>query len=143
MEQLRNRETLSPKEGRVDSIAGYLKTHLRPGDTVQPVDWTGGVIHAMLISKARLATRFVYTFHFYHHVSTPYIQSLRRQFIRQVRASKPRYVIVVDQRLQPFVYGPDTTRSFPELDNMLRFQYRTAYRGKDYTIFERNDRNRD
>ncbi|MBN2083612.1 MAG: hypothetical protein JW748_00205, partial [Anaerolineales bacterium] len=42
----------NPKEGRVDEIAAYLETHLRPGDTVQPVDWVGGAVHAML--KARV-----------------------------------------------------------------------------------------
>ena len=70
-----------PKEGRVDAIAHYLTRHLRPGDRVQPLDWTGGAVHAMLLARAQLATPFMYDFHFYHHVSHPYIQRLRRRFL--------------------------------------------------------------
>lgn len=49
-------EVHAPKGGQVDEIAGWLKSRLQPGDLVQPLDWTGGSIHAMLLAEAELAT---------------------------------------------------------------------------------------
>ena len=49
-----------PKDGRVDEIVAFLQPKLRAGDTVQPLDWTGGAIHAMLILRAKIATPYQY-----------------------------------------------------------------------------------
>ncbi len=101
-----------PKDGRVDEIAAFLQSNFKPGDLVQPLDWTGGAVHAMLIARAQLATRFVYDFHFYHHISSPYIQGLRGQFIESMKETRPRFVIQITADDKPWVSGPDTTREF-------------------------------
>jgi hypothetical protein len=117
-------------------VAAFLRTHLRPGDLVQPLDWTGGAVHGMLEARARLATRFMYDFHFYHHVDTPYIARLRRQFVRQLAAARPRFVIrVFDGR--PWPAGPGTSREFPALDALLASEYRVVHGGATYDILER------
>src|SRR5262245_27919401 len=92
-EQLAGAPAPPPLGGRVDEIAAYLKHSLEPGDTVQPLDWTGGAVHAMLRARARLATSFIYDFHFYHHLEEPYIQSLRRRFLAELDRAHPRFVI--------------------------------------------------
>ena len=52
-------------QGPPAEIAKYLKDHLEPGDTVQPMDWTGAkILKGMLIARAKVATSFVYDFHF-------------------------------------------------------------------------------
>jgi hypothetical protein len=117
-------------------VAEYLRAHLRPGDLVQPLDWTGGAVHGMLDARARLATRFMYDFHFYHHVDTPYIVRLRRQFMRQLAAARPRFVVrVTDGR--PWPGGPGTSREFPALDAFLETEYRVVHAGATYRILER------
>lgn len=130
------REAHAPNGGRADEIAAYLQTRLRPGDTVQPLDWTGGAIHAMLIAKAPLATRFMYDYHFHHHVSFPYTRELRRSFIDQLQTAKPRFVIAVVSG-RPRVTGVDSNRTFPELQQFLDRYYSRAHRGAGYTIYER------
>jgi hypothetical protein len=130
------REAHAPKNGRVDEIADWLKNNLRPSDTVQPLDWSGGSIHAMLLAKADLATRFMYDYHFYHHVSSPYIQGLRRTFISQLRDAPPRFIIAVYTN-KPWVTGADTTNEFPELSQFLYSCYRMAHQGDGYSILER------
>ena len=130
------REAHSPKNGRVDEIADWLKNNLRPGDTVQPLDWSGGSLHAMLLAKADLATRFMYDYHFYHHVSSPYIQGLRRTFISQLHDAIPRFIIAVNTN-KPSVSGVDTTNEFPELSQFLYSCYSMAYEGSGYYIYER------
>lgn len=125
-----------PRVGRVDEIAGYLKSHVKPGDKVQPLDWTGGAVHAMLIAQAQIATPFVYDFHFHHHVSSEYIQNLRRRFLKDLTASNPRFIIRI-WTVKPWVYGFDTTREFEELQNLLNATYSEVFRGNGYAIYER------
>ena len=123
-----------PKEGRVDEIANYLKEHLRPGDKVQPLDWTGGVIHGMLISEAVIATPYILDYYFYHHVSHPYIRELRRRLIKGLKKEKPRYIIYMAATQRP--RGEDTSRRFPKLFELIDKNYSVAYEGNKFTIYE-------
>ncbi len=123
------------ENGRVDEITGFLKSKLKPGDRVQPLDWTGGAVHAMLLSKAQAATPYIYDYHFYHHISTPYIQKLRQHFINKFIEVMPRFVIEVDTD-KPWVSGPNTTRDFKELQNILETYYSITYKGNGYNILE-------
>ena len=85
----------NPKEGRVDEMAAFLETRLRPGDTVQPIDWVGGAIHAMLINRVKIATPFIYDEYFYHDLNVPYTQNLRTRFVDDLKATMPRFIIEV------------------------------------------------
>jgi hypothetical protein len=136
--QLQGQKPVAPKDGRVDEIAYYLKAHLKPHDKVQPLDWTGGAVHAMLISKAELATPFLYDFYFYHHVSQPYIQMLRQRFMQKLKRNKPRYFVemLIDK---PWVSGVDTTQEFSELRDLLDKDYLTPVVTPGYIIYERRN----
>jgi len=127
-----------PKGGVPDEVCRFLRTHLKAGDTVQPLDWTGGAIHGMLMAQAPLATRFMYDFHFYHHISNPYIGKLRREFINELVVKKPRFIIQVLKN-KPWPTGRDTTREFPELQAFLEQHYTTVKQGTGttYKILER------
>jgi hypothetical protein len=125
----------SPKFGRVDAVGAWLSQHAAPGDVAQPLDWNGGMLHAMLVARVPIATSFTYDYHFYHHVSSPVIQELRRRFMRELQASSPRFILQVTAR-KPFVSGVDTTVQFPSLTDFLR-DYQVVARGDGYSIFER------
>lgn len=122
--------------GRVDDIAAFLKPRLHAGDLVQPLDWTGGAVHAMLLLKARIATPFIYDFHFYHHISSGYIQNLRKRFIAAMNTSRPRFVIDIFGGCKPWVNGENTTRNFPELETLLKERYTVACKGDEFFIYE-------
>jgi len=122
-----------PDGPRVEELTGFLHSHLRASDTVQPLDWTGGAADAMLRSEARLATPFVCDFHFYHHISSPYIQALRRRFLEALNDRRPTVVIRIVTR-KPWVQGLDTTREFAELDGFLAAHYSTALAGDGYEV---------
>ena len=128
----------APKGGRVDEIAHWLKSRLQPGDTVQPLDVTGGSVQGMLIAEAKIATKFILDWQFYFHVSSPYIQGLRKQFISQLYNSPPRFVIEV-MTDKPWVSGVDTTNKFPELSSFLTDHYSIVFYGKGYEIWERHN----
>jgi hypothetical protein len=135
--QIQGKPLPAPKWGRVDEIAAFLQAHMKPGDTVQPLDWTGGVLHGMLIAKALPATPYVYDYMFYHHLSRPYIQNLRKKFIASLEKAKPRFIIQVDDD-KPWVSGADTSREFKELQQILERYYTVTFKGEyGYVIFER------
>jgi hypothetical protein len=122
---------------RAAQISTFLEKNLEPGDEVQPLDWTGGTLLAMLETRAPIATSYVFDFYFYHHVSNPYIQSLRTDFMTQLQESKPRFVIEVISIDKPWVSGEDTSRDFPELRAFLDANYSITMEREDYIIYER------
>jgi hypothetical protein len=132
------RDNRMPKGGVPNEIVGFLRSHMKPGDTVQPLDWTGGAVHGMLMARIPLATRFMYDFHFYHHISHPYIGELRRSFMDELSVKKPRFIIQVLED-KPWPSGPDTTRDFPELQSFLEQYYAAAKQDARYRILQRID----
>jgi hypothetical protein len=131
---------LSTSTDRAVEISRFLEKNLEANDTVQPLDWTGGTLLAMLETRARIATPYIFDFYFYHHVSTPYIQALRADFINDLQASAPRFIVEVTAIDKPWVSGPDTSREFPELREFLSNNYSVAIQKDDYTIYEVDDR---
>jgi hypothetical protein len=122
---------------RANEIARFLEGNLHEGDTIQPLDWTGGTLLAMLETHTRIATPYVFDFYFYHHVSSPYIQSLRMDFLDRMRIARPRFIIEVTAVDKPWVIGEDTSREFPEFRKFLRENYSIKIQKDDYAIYER------
>ncbi|MBI3152442.1 MAG: hypothetical protein HYZ21_09930 [Chloroflexi bacterium] len=122
---------------RAEEIKRFLEINLEAGDTVQPLDWTGGTLLAMLETRAHIATPYVFDFYFYHHVSNPYIQSLRTDFMIELQKSSPRYIVEVISIDKPWVSGEDTTREFPELRAFLNEYYSVTIQKEDYIVYER------
>jgi len=122
-----------------DEVFRFLRSHMSSEDAVQPLDWTGGAVHGMLMARAPLATRFMYDFHFYHHISNPYIGKLRREFMNELVIKKPRFIIDVFGENKPWPNGADTTRHFPELQAFLEQHYRSAQQDTTYRILQRID----
>jgi len=121
---------------RAGEITRFLEKNLEAGDLVQPLDWTGGTLLAMLETRAPIATPYVFDFYFYHHVSDPYILGLRADFMNELRSSSPRFIIEVTAMDKPWVAGPDTTRDFPELRLFLEENYFVNIQRDDYVIYE-------
>jgi type III secretory pathway component EscS len=135
--QLRGLPMKPPVAGRVDEIASFLQPRLQPGDTVQPLDWTGGALHAMLLARAVTATPYIYDYHFYHHVDDPFIRMIRARFIARLREQPPKFVIHVLDEPRPL--GPGTSTEFPELQRFLAEKYSIVRTGHGYEILQRNE----
>ena len=126
----------APKAGRVDAIAHELRSRLGPADTVQPLDWAHGAIHAMLVARAPLATEFLYDYHFYHHTSSPVVERLRRDFLAQLRRSAPRFIVETHGD-KPWLRAPAAPGGFPELQQLLDADYRVVAEGNGFRLHER------
>jgi hypothetical protein len=129
---------ISRTTDRAVVIAKYLDENLQTGDTVQPLDWTGGTLLAMLQVRAPLATKYVFDFYFYHHVSNPYIQNLRNDFLTQLAEEKPRFIVEVTAIDKPWITGEDTTKDFPALREYLNENYTVEVSKDDFLIYKRN-----
>jgi hypothetical protein len=133
--QLEGRDIATSTDRAVE-MERFLEKNLAAGDAVQPLDWTGGALLAMLETRAPLATSYVFDFYFYHHVSEPYIQSLRNDFMNELQAAQPRFIIEVTAIDKPWVSGEDTSRDFPELRTFLDEYYSVTIQKDDYLIYE-------
>lgn len=125
-----------PQGGRVQEISSYLINNLQPGDTVQPLDWSNGAVHAMLEARALPATRYLYDFHFYHHISDPEIKFLRLDLILQLNQVRPK-IIIQFLNDRPWVNGRDTSREFFELEQFLTANYYIDVNRNGYIIWQR------
>ena len=92
----------------------------------------------MLLAQAKTATPFIYDYHFYHHLSQPYTQTLRQRFIQKLKQAEPRFVVEI-QTDKPWVTGPDTGQTFQELTDFLASHYSISTEGDGYIIYERNN----
>jgi hypothetical protein len=129
---------IPPQISRVEKIADYLQKNLQPGDTVQPLDWSNGAVQAMLIARAKPATRYLYDFYFYHDISNPEIQFIRKDLIEKLEVVKPKILIQFFEN-RPWVDGYDTTRDFPELEHFLKQQYYIDYERDGFRLWMRNN----
>jgi len=125
-----------PNKGRVEHLADYLERNLKPGEYIQPLDWGSDSLHAMLKAKVKIATPFIYDFQFYHHVSNPYIQDLRKRFIKNLNSNPPKFVIDIKTKHQ--LSGHDVSREFPELWEFLEKFYTPVHETENLLIFAVN-----
>lgn len=110
---------------------------LPEGARVQPLDWTSGALHAMMLTRNQLATQFMYNFHFAHHVSHPVIKGLRAELMTELSANPPEGLLV---GLKPArVHGLDVSYEFPELDAFRDAHYLLVEEDENFQLFRRRD----
>jgi hypothetical protein len=119
----------------VQQVAVYLSARAQPGDTVLPLDWSEGALHAMLLARLPPATPFLYDFHMYHHVSSPYIGRLRRTLIDRLERTPPRFIVRING--PRYFAGPETATTFDELTRFMSERYERSVAVDDYEIWER------
>jgi hypothetical protein len=121
------------KARRVAALSDELAVRTRPGDLVQVLDTTDGGVHALLRRRLRQPTRFVYDFHFYHHVDAPMIQRLRAELVQDLARRPPRLVVVWRDGWP--AGGYDRLEGFPALKGWLDTTYVLASEGDGYRIY--------
>ena len=114
-----------------------MRIYLRPGDTVHPIDWTDGVLHAMLRLEIPMATPFFYDVVFHHSVDTETIQTMRNRFLDSFSKANPSILVEAPNRER--VSGVGTEVSFPAFDRLMAENYKLIYEEKDFRIFRRTD----
>ena len=124
---------IAVKTRRVSALSADLAARAAPGDLVQMFDTTDGGAHALLRRRLVAPTRFVYDFHFYHHVDAPMIQRLRAELIHDLTAHPPALVVLWHAGWP--AGGYDRLDRFPALKEWLTTSYRVAREGDGYRIY--------
>jgi len=120
----------------MEKIIARLQPTLRPGDRIQPIEWNGGIAQAMLRMNVPPATPYLVDFIFHHHLSNPFVQGMKADFIAKLEHARPRYVVMKTRN--PFYpSGRDTSRDFPELRHLLATEYKMTWAEHGYRIYER------
>jgi hypothetical protein len=125
------------KAERVQVLATELAGRLRPGDTVQMLDTTGGGIHALLRLGVAQPTRFIYDFHFFHDTTHPTIRALRTELARELVARPPRLIVLFEQGWP--AGGYERVEAFVALREVLA-GYDLVRPGPGYRIYAQRDR---
>jgi len=103
-------------------------------DTIQILDTAEGGIHALLRLGRHLPTRFIYDFHFYHDIQSPFIQDLRHEFIQSLYDNPPHSMVLFHFHWLP-PFDESRINSFPELTELLDTHYPRRQKRDDYTIY--------
>ena len=130
--EAREPEWIAEKARRVAALTRDLAPLVRPGETVQVLDTTGGGIHALLRLGLRQPTRFIYDFHFFHHPDDPRIRALRAELVAGLAAHPPAAVVVLEESWPELGY--DRLAAFPELAQALERSFPLAVTGPGYRI---------
>ncbi|MGE3277482.1 MAG: hypothetical protein AB7O67_20385 [Vicinamibacterales bacterium] len=118
-------------------IAADLCPLLRPGGRVQPLDWAEGTQHAMLICRARPATRFIFDYMLYQDTASDFTRDLRREFLAELTAAAPRLVVALTPAARLLVEDERSDWDFSAFDTYLATHYTVAVSRGAYTIYER------
>lgn len=126
---------ITKKEALVHQLEHDLATlPLQKTDTIQILDTAEGGIHALLRLGRHLPTRFMYDFHFYHDIESPFIQDLRREFIQGLQDNPPHSIVLFHFHWLP-PFDESRINSFPELTDLLDTHYPRRQQRDDYTIY--------
>jgi hypothetical protein len=123
---------IATKERRVAALTNDLAAIAAPGDFVHVLDTTDGGLHALLRRHLRTPTRFIYDFHFFHHVDEPGIQRLRAELVSGLRARPPRAIVL--WKVGWPNGGYDRVEEFPALAHVLS-GYTLAREKDGYRIY--------
>ena len=130
---------IAEKHARARAVAAAVAPVVAAGGTVQVLDTTDGGLHALYWLGARQPTRFLYDFHFYHHVEQPFIRRLRAELLAGLRARPPGAVVLFERGWPAGGYG--RLREFPELAQWLEAGYQVVLEGDRFRVYApRRDR---
>ncbi|MCX7715311.1 MAG: hypothetical protein N2171_06260 [Clostridia bacterium] len=119
------------KEQLINDLNGKIKQT----DTVQVLDFVSGHIHALYVLRCKQPTRFLFDAQFFHDIDSPYIQSLRKEYLQDISIQPPTYIILSIQSWP--VNGYERIETFPLFRDWLYENYTLVHEIKDcYRLYK-------
>jgi hypothetical protein len=120
-----------------DDLAAFIQQHLQAGDTIQTIDQGGPSTDILLRARAVLATRYVGSFVFLHHISNPHVQAMQKDFLDKLHAAPPKLFMVMTDFTRPA--GVDTRKDIPGLQEFLSSNYVPILEQPGFVMWERSN----
>ena len=119
-----------------DEIAAFIRSHTPPGEKVQTIDQGGSSPQWLLKAGSVLATPYLGSFMFLHHLDAPYVQQAQKRFLALLQEKPPALIIVMADFTRP--HGPNTREDIPGFRDFLVQHYHPIRERAQYSIWERN-----
>jgi hypothetical protein len=116
-----------------------LQQKLEENETVQVLDMAGHGQACLLMARATSATRHLIDVPLYLQPEHPVTLALREEFIHELTAKKPAFIVYFEQYLHPG--GGNRLKEFSALDRLITEHYQPAQSVDGvYTAYRRLDR---
>lgn len=119
---LSGRAATGPNVGLVESLQWDIQGFSATKQSIQPLDTTHGVIAAMLRVGISAPTRMMYAFPLYLERRTPYLEELREEFLRDMRANGYPPIVRTNQQW-PYEQGYSRLEAWPAFRDLIDEHY--------------------
>jgi hypothetical protein len=136
-DQIRKYPDITISQKIETDIAAFITQHLKPGETIQPIDQGGPSTIYLLKANAVLATPYLGSFMFLHHINQPYVQKAQKNFLQLLNEKPPALILFMTDFTKPS--GADTITEIPGLNDFLTRHYRVIRKDPLFTFWEYND----
>jgi hypothetical protein len=127
------------KKLRVNWLRRNLAPRLSPSDKIQVFDTTQGGLHLLWELRCRQPTRFIYDFPLLaHEADQAYVQQLRREFLDDLKADPPKFLVVFRRGWPDGGYR--RLKRFGELSEWIRRHYEVEADADECRIYARRHR---
>ena len=118
-------------------LVAEIRQRVGPGETVQMMDLTYGGLHALMETGAHQPTAMLYDFPLYESSDHPYVQSLRKRFLAELKARPPKLIVVFRLEGGWSAQGFDRPNRFPELDEWMQRTYSVEDKADRFWLYQR------
>jgi hypothetical protein len=120
-----------------NNVADFIRQHLQQGEKIQVIDQGGPSTLYLIKAEAVLATPYLGSFMFLHHINKPYIQQAQQYFLQTISEKPPALFLVMTDFTKPS--GINTISEVPGLNDFLHKNYNVIWSHALFTIWERRN----
>lgn len=133
-DQLRSYPNITINKTQQEKIAHFIQQHLSPGEKIQVIDEGGMTPLYLLDAGAPLATPYLSSIMFLHHIDSAYVQRVQQDFLQRLRAHPPALFFVMADFAKPS--GPNTIKEVPGIKQLLQQSYEKIWETPNFTFWE-------
>ena len=119
-------------------VGDFIKQHLKHDEKIQIIEQGGPSTLYLLQADAALATPYLGSFMFLHHISEPYVQHAQQDFLHRLQEKPPALFLVMTDFTRPS--GIDTITKIPGLQDFLQAHYKVIWAHPAFAFWEYSEK---
>ncbi len=133
-DQIRRHPNISINQTQHEKIAQFIHQHLQPGEKIQAIDEGGLTPLYLLKAQAVLATPYLSSIMFLHHINSPYVMHAQRDFLHRLTTNPPKLFFVMADFAKPS--GANTLQEVPGIKQLLQQSYEKIWETPSFTFWQ-------